>query len=475
MKQLLDDADATGLAAAIASGAVSAGEVLEHTLARLEERNPVLNAVVSRRDAAAVAEVEGGLPDGPLRGVPFVIKDLGVTVAGLPATSGSRLFADVVAERDSEIVQRYRRAGLVIIGTTNTPELGRNASTEPALFGPTRNPHRLTQSPGGSSGGTAAAVAAGIVVAGHGNDGGGSLRIPASACGLVGLKPSRGRTPAAPRRVAMSYPLGINHALTRTVRDAALLLDVATGPMAGDPYLIPPPRRPYVDEVGAPPGPCRIAVCTSTPGGEAVHDDCRAVVDDIARVLADLGHHVEEAAPEYPLDAMSIAMRVFMSAPLAVDVDARLAALGRELRDDDLEPMTRLIYESGKALTGSDVIVAHQELERAATTIGPFFTDHDLLVTPTMARPTPPLGLLDTFNVEAMAREAATYAALTSPCNITGQPAVSLPLGKDHTGLPLGVQLVAGFGREDLLLRVASQLEAARPWDTRPAWPPPPS
>jgi amidase len=370
-------------------------------------------------------------------------------------------------------VLRYRRAGLVIIGMTNTPELGRNASTEPALFGPTRNPHRLTHSPGGSSGGTAAAVAAGIVTAGHGNDGGGSLRIPASACGLVGLKPSRGRTPAAPRRVAMSYPLGVNNALTRTVRDAALLLDVAAGPVAGDPYLIPPPRRPYVEEVGAPPGRCRIAVCTITPGGEAVHDDCRAAVDDVAGVLSDLGHEVTEAAPDYPLDALGVAMRVFMSAPLAADIDARLADLGRGLRDGDLEPLTRMLYESGRALRGSDVIVAHQELERAAVTIGAFFTDHDLLVTPTMARPAPPLGLLDTFNVEAMTREAGIFAALTSPYNVTGQPAVSLPLGADRTGLPIGVQLVAGFGCEDVLLRVASQLEAARPWATRPAWPPP--
>jgi amidase len=271
----------------------------------------------------------------------------------------------------------------------------------------------------------------------------------------------------------MSYPLGVNNALTRTVRDAALLLDVAAGPMAGDPYQIPPPRRPYLEEVGAPPGRCRIAVSTTTPGGEVVHDDCRAVVDDVARVLSGLGHEVTEAAPDYPLDALGVAMRVFMSAPLAADIDARLADLGRGLRDGDLEPMTRMLYESGKSLRGCDVIVAHQELERAAVTVGGFFADHDLLVTPTMARPAPPLGLLDTFNVEAMAREAGIFAALTSPYNVTGQPAVSLPLGADRTGLPIGVQLVAGFGCEDVLLRVASQLEAARPWATRPAWPPP--
>ncbi len=474
MGQLLDQCDATGLAAAISSGTLSAGEALAETLGRLEERNPAVNAVVARRDAAAAAEIERGLPDGPLRGVPFVVKDLGVTVAGLPATNGSRLFAGAVAEHDSEIVRRYRRAGLVIIGTTNTPELGRNATTEPALFGPTRNPHRLTHSSGGSSGGTAAAVAAGIVAVGHGNDGGGSIRIPASACGLVGLKPSRGRTPFAPRRVAMAYPLGVNHVLSRSIRDTALLLDVTAGPVAGDPYVIAPPARPYMEQVGAPPGRCRIAVSTLRPGGDPVHPDCRAAVEDVARGLEDLGHHVEEAAPVYPVEALRLVMRVFMSVPMAADIDARLAALGRPLAEDDLEPFTRMLYQSAASVRGADVVGAHQELEQASWTIGRFFADHDVLLTPTMAEPVPPLGLLDTSDVAVMAQRAGPFAELTSPYNVTGQPAISLPLGRDGNGLPVGVQLVAGFGREDLLLRIASQLEEACPWPTTPAWPPRP-
>jgi amidase len=472
MKELFDEGDATAIAIAVAKGEVSAREVVDFALARIDERNPSINAIVARRDDAARAEVDAGLPAGPLTGVPVVVKDLGATVAGMPATGGSRLFADVVATEDSEMVARYRRAGAVVVGLTNTPELGRNGSTEPLLFGPARNPHLLTHSTGGSSGGTAAAVAAGIVPAGHANDGGGSIRIPASACGLVGLKPSRGRTPGAPKFNAMAYPLAVNHALTRTVRDCALLLDVAQGPVAGDPYVVAPPLRPYIDEVGAPVERCRVAVSTTTPAGNHVDPDCAAAVERAVALLGELGHIVGEASPEYPLDAIQTAMRAFMAAPLAVDIDARLAELGRELRDDDLEPMTRMIYEGGTHLRGTDVVIAHQELERAAHVVGSFFEQHDLVVTATIARTVPPLGLLDTTNIAAMQRHAGIVAALTSPFNVTGQPAISLPFGVDRHGLPVGVQIVAAFGREDLLLRVAAQLEATGAWDAHPFWPP---
>lgn len=471
MDALLDTNDAIGIAAAIRSGEVAAREVVEHALARLDERNPVLNAVINRCDEVALASVRQGAPAGPLGGVPFVVKDLGTAVAGLPATGGSRLFADVVATEDSELVARYRRAGLVVIGTTNTPELGRNPSTEPLLHGPTRNPHDLRRSPGGSSGGTAAAVAAGIAPLGHGNDGGGSIRIPAAACGLVGLKPSRGRVTAAPKRTLLSYPLGINHVLTRSVRDSALVLDLTAGPVTGDPYVITQPSSPWLDEVGLAPGRCRIAVDLATPAGVPVHPDCAAVVEDVARLLTELGHVVDAGRPAFPLDALSTAMSTFMATSLVVDVDDRLAALGRTLRDDDLEPLTRMIYDQAGSLTGAAVARAHMELERAARTVGAFFVEHDLLLTPTLARPVPPLGLLDTTNLASIRDHAALYAAMTSPYNVTGQPAISLPLGVDADGLPVGVQLVAAFGREDLLLRVAAQLEAARPWSIAPVWP----
>ena len=465
----LDALDATGLAAAIGNGDVSAREVLERALRRIDERNPAVNAVT----AVAGADVleKGAAAAGPLAGVPFVVKDLKTAVAGMPSTSGSRLFADVVATEDAEIVTRYRRAGLVVIGMTNSPEFGLSPSTEPLLKGPTRNPYRGTHSSGGSSGGTAAAIAVGIVPAGHATDGGGSIRIPASACGLVGLKPTRSRTPTRPRRNAFSYPIGVHHALTRSVRDSALLLDVVAGATPGDPIVLAPPARPYVEEVGTPPGSLRIALSTTTPSGEPVHDECAAAARATATLLEELGHQVVEATPSYPLEALQAVMSACMLGPLVVDVDARLAALGRDLADDDLEPFSRVLYDVGRGLSGADVIRALQELERAAHDIGELFVEHDLLLTPTMARPTPELGVLDTADVQSMYHLAGVYSTMTSPFNVTGQPAISLPLGRDGVGLPVGVQLVARFGREDLLLRVASQLEAASPWDVSPVWP----
>ena len=472
MRALFDETDATGLADAIRRRDVHPREVLEHALARLDERNPVLNAVVARCDDAALAQVDAGLPDAPFAGVPFVVKDLGMTVAGLPATGGSRLFAGVVATRDTELVTRYRRAGFVVIGTTNTPELGRNPSTEPLLHGPTRNPHDLRRSPGGSSGGTAAAVAAGIVPIGHGNDGGGSIRIPASACGLVGLKPSRGRTTTLPKLTTLSYPLGINHVLTRSVRDTARVLDLTAGGLPGEPFAIAPPERPYADEVGRDPGRLRIGLLRAMPDGRPLHPDVAAVVDDAAALVASLGHDVEPDAPVIPLDAVSAAMRAFMSAPLVVDVDARLAELGRELRDDDLEPMTRMIYEDGRNLRAADLVRAAQQAERAGREVGAWFSSHDVLLTATLALPAPPLGLLDTTNLAAMREHAAAYSVMTAFANVTGQPAISLPLGHDRDGVPVGVQLVAANGREDVLVRLAAQIEAARPWPITPVWNP---
>ncbi|MGF7121558.1 amidase [Rhodococcus sp. AG1013] len=468
MENLFDDQDMTGLAASIRDGDVSAREVVEFSISRLAERNPAVNAVVSERAEAALAEVDAGLPDGPLRGIPFLIKDLHADVAGLPTSNGSRLFAGRVAQRDTELVARYRRAGLVVIGKTNTPEFGQNASTEPVLFGPTRNPRRLTHGVGGSSGGAAAAVAVGIAPAAHASDGGGSIRIPASANGLVGLKPSRGRMPSGS---PLAGPLSVEHAVTRSVRDTALLLDLTCGPAVGAPFGIAPPARPYVQEVGADPGRLRIGITTVMPNGEPVHPDCAAVASDVGVLLEKLGHSVETAAPVFHPDALAAAMQYLMSAPMAVEIDQRLAELGRELRDDDLETMARVQYDRCKSDSATDLAFAYTELERTARDIGRFFTEYDLLLTPSLGAPTPPLGLLDAMNLEAMWKHAGIYGALTSPFNSGGQPAISLPLGKDSTGLPLGAQLVAAHGREDLLIRIASQLEAAYPWNTAPVWP----
>lgn len=470
--ELLDRSDAWGLAEAVRRGDVSPAEVLEATAVRLHERNPALDAVIEDRLDAARAEVAAGLPDGPLRGVPFLVKALGASIAGCTTTNGSALWRDDVATADSELVRRYRAAGLVLIGLTNAPELGKNPSTEPLLHGPTRNPRRLGHSAGGSSGGSAAAVAAGIVTAAHGNDGGGSIRIPASMNGLVGLKPSRGRVSAAPALSLFSYPVSVNHAICRTMRDSALLLDCTGGPQSGDPFVIAPPTRPYVAELGVDPGRLRVAVSTTTPSGASVHPDCAAVVARTAALLRSLGHVVVEAAPPWPVADLAQVSRHVVGAATLVQIEDRLAALGRSLADDDLEPFTRALNDAATHTTATDLVRALQALERAARALGPFFEDHDVLVTPTIAEPVPPLGLLDTRDPAAMFTLAGRYSTLTSPFNMTGQPALSLPLGVDATGLPIGVQFVCRFGAEDLLIRLGSQIEAAAPWVSTPVWPP---
>lgn len=473
LDHLLDDRDAMGVAAAVHDGEVDARAVLERVLARIAERDPVVNATTSVRADAALAEVDAGLPDGPLRGVPFVIKDLGSDVAGMATTNGSRLFADQVATEDSELVARYRRAGLVVVARTNVPELGKNASTEPQLHGPTRNPRRLSHSVGGSSGGTAAAVSVGMVPAGHANDGGGSIRIPASACGLVGLKPTRGRTPSLPNRWALGYPLAVNHALTRTVRDSALLLDVAAGPVLGDPYITPRAEGTFLAAASTPPQRCRVALSPGRPDGEAVDPDCVAATVAAGRLLEGLGHLVEPATPSFATDVVMEVMPVLMMSNLVADVDARLAELDRELRDDDLEPFSKLLYDVGSGTTGAAVVHALAEVERAGQALAPFFERYDLVLSPTIAERTPALGVLDTTDVDAMYRLGASYSAMTVQANITGVPAISLPLGTDSTGMPVGVQLIAAYGREDLLLQVAAQVEQAAPWPIRPIWPAP--
>ena len=470
---LLDSADATTVADAVRTGEVSAAELATAAIERVEERNPTLNALVGTRFDEATDEAEACEPGAaPFTGVPFVIKDLGAAIAGLPHTRGSRLWADDIATEDTELVRRYRDAGFIIIGTTNAPEMGKNASTEPVLHGPARNPHDLARSPGGSSGGTAAAIAAGMVPIGHGNDGGGSIRIPASACGLVGLKPSRGRVTAAPETSLLAYPMGCNHVLTRSVRDTASVLDATAGPMPGDPFVIPPPTRPWIDEVGIDPDPLTIGICTEDRDGNPVDPACAAATQAVGRTLEDLGHNVQPGGVTFSQDKMTEVIVTLMGVPLAVEVNRRLAELGRPLADDDLEPFTRLMYDSAADVTGERVLVALKLVEEISHQIGAFFTDYDLLLCPTMPVPAPPLGLLDTTDIDAMYTHAATYASLTSQFNTTGQPAISLPLGQDDDGVPIGIQLVAAFGCEDLLISVAGQLERATPWSTGPppAW-----
>jgi len=456
--------DAVGTAAAIRNGEVSPREVTQAAIDRIEALNPELNAVVGRRFEAALAEIDAGLPTGPMTGVPFLIKDLGSEVAGLPATGGSRLFANAIPAADSELVRRYKQAGMVILGTTNVPELGLNASTESQLFGPARNPRDLTRSTGGSSGGSAAAVATGMVPAAHATDGGGSIRIPAAMCGLVGLKPSRGRSTGSPDPGTLAAPVSVPHAVTTTVRDSAALLDVISGVLPGEAYSAPTNADTFLSAVGRDPGRLRIGLATRARGGVDLHPDCAAAVQAAAALCESLGHHVEEMVPAFDVADVGATSGILMGADLVVIIEDRLAALGRELEPDDVEPFTAVLLDHYRGLTGTQVHRALRRAQEIGWEVGQAFTSYDVLLTPTLAQPTPPLGLLDTTDTAAMYEHASTYAAWTSVFNVTGMPAISLPLGAEASGMPIGVQFVADLGGEAGLLSLAAQLEQATPW-----------
>ena len=476
LTDLFDDRDAIDMAWMVTTGEVTARELVEAAIRRIEERNPVLNAVVADRFEAALAEVDEGLPEGPLKGVPFVVKDLACDVAGLPATRGSRLFADVVATEDCELARRYKAAGLVILGNTNSPEFGKNASTEPLLHGPTRNPWRTTHSTGGSSGGSAAAVAAGMVPAGHANDGGGSIRIPASECGLFGLKPTRMRTPSFPLLSYFAYPLSIGHAVTKTVRDSAALLDAVAGGMPGDPGATPPRPRAgtFMAVLSEPLQPLRIAVATSSVRGTHAHPAARAAIERMAALCEELGHEVTEGSPSYDAGAVIECVSVVMGAVSAGQVEQRLAELGRPLADDDLEPFSRFMHDRSLGFTGLDVIRALQRVEEVSRSMAGFFEPHDLWLTPTLLPAVPELGWLDTTSTEAMFTRAGQFSEMTALANVTGQPAMSIPAGHDADGLPIGAQFLAAHNREGILLQLAAQIESAAPWPRTAPWPPPP-
>jgi amidase len=459
-----DPMDAIGTAAAIRNGQVAPREVVEEAIRRIEKHDPGLNAVVASRFDEALAEVDRGLPDGPLRGVPMLVKDLEADVAGLPKTGGSRLFAEARAVRDSEVVARYRRAGMVVLGTTNSPELGKNASTEPLLHGPTRNPWSTAHSSGGSSGGSAAAVAAGMVPVAHGSDGGGSIRIPASMCGLFGLKPSRGRVPGWPYSGALASPVTAHHALTTTVRDSALLLDVVAGPVPGDALGAPTPDRSFLEHVSRRPGRLRIGWAATVPGDMPVHPDCSAAVERAAATSRDLGHNVTEVTLAYDPSQVMAASGTIIAASLVSTIDRRLAELGRDLRDDDLEPFTRILLEHGRTISGVQVVEALRAAQEAGWRLGSQFANYDLLLLPTVAQPVPLLGTLDMTRPETIYEHGTTYSLCTSVFNVTGLPAMSVPFGTDHAGLPVGAQFVGDLGAEGLLLSLAAQLEEVAPW-----------
>jgi amidase len=467
-----DQYDGIGLAALVRRREVTPDEVLEAAISRVEARNPAVNAVVARLYEEARAAIRAGLPAGPFSGVPYLLKDLGAHYTGAITSFGSRLFADYRADHDSELTARLKRAGLAIFGKTNTPELGLAPSTEPRLFGATRNPWHRAYSAGGSSGGAAAAVAAGMLPMAHATDGGGSIRIPASCCGLVGLKPTRARNPLGPDQGEGWGGASVAHAVTRTVRDSAALLDATSGPDVGDPYWAPPPAGPFLREVGRDPGRLRIALTTTPWNGQPVDPECAAAARAAATLCETLGHRVEEARPEIDAPALGVATRIIIGAHIRVVLEARAAALGRELSADDVERVTWARAVDGRTYTAADYARAIGIVHRTGRVVARFFTDHDVLLSPTMCQPPYPLGVLDMMSQDREAYLAAVLASVgfTSLFNAAGNPAISVPLAWSQAGLPLGVQFVASFGDEATLFRLAAQLEAAQPWaERRPA------
>ncbi|GGY07177.1 amidase [Paludibacterium paludis] len=488
--------DALGLAELVRSRALSPAELLETALAGIDRLNPAVNAVNRRMDASARAQVAAGLPEGPLHGVPYLVKDLVASCAGEPLGAGTALLQTVKAERDSELVCRLRRAGMVIAGRTATPEFGLTPYTEPVVGGPVRNPWRRDLTSGGSSGGAAAAVACGMVPAASGGDGGGSIRIPASFCGLFGMKPSRGRTPAGPDAGVPWHGLAQEHALTRSVRDSAVLLDITQGMDAGAPYTAPDPGEGFLAAVGQPPGRLRIAY-TSRPllGGGQPHPDCLRALEDAVALLESLGHHLEEAAPDIDPVATLLAYFIVVAGETRADIEwaARMAGVRPAMRD--FEPSTWVLGLIGKSYSALDFVNACRQFDKATRQSGEFFRNYDVLLTPTMAIPPHAIGalqpsrleghLMKVFGalgsgkvlrwvniVEQMLPKVFDGMPYTPLFNITGQPAMSVPLYWNDGGLPIGVQCAGRFGEEALLFKLAAQLEEARPWAGRrpPSW-----
>jgi amidase len=459
--------DATAQAELVRKKQVKPIELVEATIERIQRVNPAINAVITPMYDQARQAVEGTIPTGPFTGVPFLLKDLGPMYQGVRMTMGSRLTQFMVAPMDSELTTRYKKAGLITVGKTNTPEFGLVPTTEPRLFGPTRNPWDTTRTTGGSSGGSAAAVAAGIVPMAHANDGGGSIRIPASACGVFGLKPTRARVSLAPLFGDQLNGLTIDHAVTRTVRDSAALLDATAGPVPGDPYWAPPPERPYLQEVGADPGRLRIAFTQQKLYGEGeLHPDAIAGVRDTAKLCEDLGHEVTEAHPTLNGEQLVEAFTVMWQAGVAETIAAIAQVIGRQPNDSEIEPLTRTLAEEGQKIDAASYLLAVSQMQLMARQVAAFQEQYDLWLTPTLGEPPVPLGTFDSPPDDPMYgfTRAAEFVPFTPLQNATGQPAMSVPLYWNDDGLPIGSHFVARFGDEATLFRLAAQLEEARPW-----------
>ena len=471
--------DATAQAELVRTGEATPAELVDAAIERIQRVDPQLDAVVRERFDAARAEARGDLPDGPFRGVPLLLKDLGCHVAGEETSYGTTFLRDAGVRwpTDSYLAQRFRAAGFVVLGRTNVPEFGTTITTEPAANAPARNPWDRSRSAGGSSGGSAAAVAAGLVPAAHASDGGGSIRIPAAACGLVGLKPTRARISQGPEVSESWAGATVDGVVTRTVRDTAAVLDAISGPMPGDPYAAPPLPRLLTEEVGAPVGRLRVGLLDADPGERYLDDPaCRTAVERTGRLLADLGCDVEPGTPGAMFDPL---FARFFTTTIAADIALTLStlersALGRPIGDDELEPRNVLYRAVGRKLSAEDYAGARRWLGSWARRMSGWWAPRelggegfDLLVTPTLGAPPPELGWSTAAGAEHEGRRIGSLMPYTAQFNVTGQPAISLPLHTTGAGLPVGVQLVAAFGREDVLVRVAAALEQAAPWAHR--------
>jgi amidase len=485
-----DKYDGLGLAELVRKKEVKPSELVEEAINRIERLNPQLNAVIYKMYELARKAADGDLPDGPFKGVPFLMKDILMAYAGVPLTMGSRFFKDFVPDHDSELVKRFKAAGIIVVGKTNTPEFGLVPITEPELFGPTNNPWDLSRTPGGSSGGSAAAVATHMVPLAHASDGGGSIRMPASCCGIFGLKPTRGRNPIGPDFGEAWRGLVCDHVLTRSVRDSAAMLDATAGPDIGAPYYAVPPTRPFLSEVSTDPGKLRIAFTSQPFLGGIVDKDCVKGLEATAKLCKDLGHEVSEAAPQIDGKAFAKAFLTIVCIETRATIEEGEVLLNRKASFKDFEPSTWVLGLLGRQCRAPELSKSLDLAQLTARQIGEFFRTYDVLLTPTLAMPPVATGelqpkgvravamkLLGSLNagglinklsgIDVSAQHVFGFMPYTPLFNVTGQPAMSVPLYWNNDGLPIGMQFVGRYGAEATLLRLAGQLEKAQPWSAR--------
>jgi amidase len=466
-----DKHDALGLGALVKQKKVSASELVDEAIARAERINPKINAIIFKAFDAAREAAEKNASDGPFSGVPMLLKDMRAGALGMPTRNGSRMMPPIPADHDATLVTRYRAAGLIPLGKTNVPEFGILPVSESRLYGPARNPWNLDHTPGGSSGGSAASVAAGIVPLAHATDGGGSIRIPASCCGLVGLKVSRGRITQGPDNADSTAGLSVDNCVTRSVRDCAAMLDISSPPDFSDPYFAPPQQGSYLDGIQSEPKRLKIAISTSNYNGAPFHPDVAQAVQKAAKLCEQLGHTVEEAKPSVNSEEMTMAFMVLWATASAFGIEILTRLTGQKPSLENLEGLTLALYERGKSIPAVQQIWAQQTMYRVGRMMGKFHEQYDLWLTPTLALPPLKIGTIDIDeqNLETAFAPIIDYVPFTATQNATGQPAINLPLHWNSQNLPIGVQFVARNGGEMTLLQLAAQIEQAQPWfDKRP-------